>query len=75
MDKLSGVSNLTESSIHSNSKLFLAPERKCSPFCNHTKKNANPGKVPFKTKKQLRDEEEKNNILRAKIKCILVIFV
>ena len=48
------------------------PEKKCSSICSHSKPSINvPSKHVFKSKKQLRDEEERDNILKTRINCNL----
>ena len=48
------------------------PDKKLS-TCSHGKTSAQqPTKHVFKSKKQLRDEEIRDNLLRAKIKCMFI---
>lgn len=51
----------------------------CPPNCPHHRREANlrqtqVQRVAFKTKKQLKDEEDQRNLLRLKIKCKLNLF-
>lgn len=52
----------------SSSQLSQLPERKCSAYCSHPGID-HPKKTVSKTRRQLQEEEERKNLLRAKIKC------
>ena len=46
-------------------------ERKCSITCNHKPPSVKPTKLDFRTQKQLKEEEDRINILKTKILCKL----
>jgi len=65
------VGNISLSNKHKPlNAISPVPDKKAS-ICSHQAKQsvAPPTKHVFKSKKQLRDEEIRDNLLRAKIKC------
>lgn len=64
----SNTNNQTKHNSRQNSR-SQTPERKCSPYCNHRKKDTHPNRIVYKTKKQLQEEENRRILLRTRIRC------